>query len=71
MYLRDALARFKETKDIAILSLILERHGKRGFVLACKSAGMPRGVGKRMLASYDNKHLVTTSVVKMKGRPFK
>lgn len=54
MRLRDAISSFERTHSPVILAAILEEHGRRGFALACRAAGIPRGVGKRMIGIYDD-----------------
>lgn len=54
MFLADHVQLFCIKRSTRILREILEQHGKRGFAIACKSAGISRGTGRRMLGSYDD-----------------
>lgn len=54
MYLDDHITLFKKNRTADVLRVILNEHGPKGFSLACKSAGISRGAGKRMLGIYND-----------------
>ena len=54
MKLRDHLQKFSESQTSDQLALILREHGIKGFSLACRSARISRGAGKRMLGIYND-----------------
>ena len=54
MYLREAVEAFSRTRDPELLRMILRKHGKKGFSIACRAAGISRGAGKRLLGIYND-----------------
>lgn len=54
MFLYEHIELFKKTRTARVLEEILKEHGKQGFSLACKAAGISRGTGKRMLGIYND-----------------
>lgn len=54
MYLQEAIALFCKTRSPELLQTILKQHGKRGFALACRAAGMSREAGRRMVGAYSD-----------------
>ncbi|HHV57478.1 MAG TPA: hypothetical protein GXX50_06915 [Firmicutes bacterium] len=54
MFLRDMISQFVKTSDFGLLRDILKQHGRRGFNLACRAAGIRRGEAHRRLRLYND-----------------
>jgi len=54
VFLTGHIQLFCKTRSPEILKEIIKQHGEKGFSKACKSAGVSRGIGRRMLGSYDD-----------------
>lgn len=54
MYLSDSIDFFMRNHSADVLKQIIKEHGKQGFSIACKRAGLKRGDGKRILGIYND-----------------
>jgi len=67
MYLRDAVEAFCRTRNPELLRLILREHGRKGFSIACKVAGISRGAGKRLIGVYKDDGAISQVAAKACG----
>lgn len=58
MYLREVVEVFSKTRNPELLRQILKEHGKKGFSIACRAAGISRGAGKRLLGIYSDNGVI-------------